>query len=252
MVHPIFERAGKPFTNDGNTTLAISDVFPRYLEVLNAELAKRNMRLGKLISDKGYMALVFELENGDGKVMEKSVIRIEPGNSTKAIDSAAAIERIANIQVKGDAADQDSASPPFEANIVPRAEEWSDLSVKDVLESFTVINADGQLGSLRDLTRDGQFMRLPGVDVPVFSDINGLDGFGSIKEYTEENKLDLQQILDKKASQADVARYWEQKEKLGNAVRDELRAANIDFGDVPTQQEGAVLTPLNERELRRE
>jgi hypothetical protein len=221
----------------GNTTAAISEIFEDDFKALLALLAERNMKPGKFLG-AGSVGVAYELETLDGKKLDSAVIRFDPEGAVGRVDTAATIEQIATV-----------TSENFSATIVPKAQKW-ELDKDELKQSLAILNAEGAFPKLTDMKPD-QFMKVPGIDVPVMTDLTSMrqegrsDWGGSIEELCDrrEVQIDAKEVMAAKASPDVVEKIRGQKEQVGKAVRAELAEKGINIEAVPSKQTVQNLEP---------
>jgi hypothetical protein len=194
--------------------------FNSFIQQLNAQ----GIYLGKLIGE-GVIAQIYQLKDKTGRVIPSAVIRIEPESSGGEVQSPAVIPVLAKFKSKN-----------FESAIVPYAEEGGYTS-EDIKKTLAVLNSAGLLGHIADLTANDvnhQFMKLPGIDVPVLVDLNaisneagGLKGMGGVAQFAEKHQFSLAEIEASKASHADMVLLNRARQNLIDSVRRDLESAGI-------------------------
>lgn len=251
------------------------------LEDLKNELLKHNIRVGKVVG-MGIRSIIFEMNDEHGKPLEHSVLRIEGKNGAHTMPSPGMMPMLGKIDAE-----------LYEAVIVPRGQpmkkaktpEEKVAQLAELKRTFEFINASGPdaLDRLMDMNNpiDSQFIRLPGVDVPVFSDLNGvlppLDpvmradilakraaaatdagrynikpfkcSLGDIETFCESHKLNYLEVRTAVASADEINKASKQVNAVVEKANAELAANHINLR-VTTRQVAATIEPVANRAER--
>lgn len=245
-----------------------------YLKQIGAELASRDMKVGGVIG-AGSIGIIYELLDKQGKIIENSVLRIDPREAICKFDDAyRASEPLAALPIlfqaeagqplTGDPVkDKDIAEKGYRATIVPRVDDRL-LTPEAVEKSLSVYNAQGKLGRLKDLKMD-QFMAGKGVDIPLLGDMGSLkpqpdeehrekdDRKGKIGviQFAKKEGLNANRIIKDKASGEEMDTLRTQKKALEKAALDELRADGVNVEMAPSRQSVTSVEPGVERRKER-
>lgn len=135
-----------------NTLVSLAEVKAVDIYQLEAVLADKGIKVGKFIG-AGTTAVVFELENKDGKKIPSAVLRIESkvfaGNSTHPF----VLQPVASYE-----------SDEHVAHIMPRAEQITETSdITATLKTIAALKAEGELEKAWDL-KPGALMRVMNFD----------------------------------------------------------------------------------------
>ncbi len=236
-----------------NITVMMSAIEPG-LEELKVKLDARHVHLGEMIGAGGMGGLTYNLTDDKGKVLEHSVIRIDPADMTKPLETSnpSAVQPLLRVE-----------SDYLAATIVPRAIRTS-LNVEDqetlppdvqeankarVRKAIAVLNTDHLLPKLTDLAVK-QFMEVPGMPIPVLTDLSCLnkvsDGMGDIKSFSKSMNWDLDKVQGTTVAPDEMAALRAAQDRVHERSVTELKAAGVDIEAVPTRQSGVELKPLEE------
>lgn len=234
--------------DSGNLTVTISEMFEDDLKELKAKLAARNVRLGTLIDVGNAGGIVYNLLDEKGAVIPSAVLRIDTNRMTPETDkeNPALISKLLT-----------ESNDTFMATVVVRAQPLGREPTKDELyKALAVMNADNLVDRLKNLAPK-QFMKVPGIDTIVLTDISCLTdasgagkATGTVKEFAELAQMDLQRLRTDKVGTAEMDTLRQQQARVRSKAMEELRKAGVQLDKTPTISEETRLEPLNEEKKR--
>lgn len=227
-------------------TATMADVFEDDLKALKAQLDVRNVRIGEVIGAGDMGGITYNLLDAKGEVIPSVVMRIDPAEMVTPLDVAnpGAIRPIHREE-----------AGYYAATIVPRAKPLSHgfATKEEALETLAVMNVDGLFPHMKDLGLH-QFMKIPGIDVPVLTDLscvsreaNTNQGMGTVDTFVEMLGADKNEVKAKKASPETMAKLRAAQDAIHERALGELKAAGVDIEPVPVRQSGAKLDALEEK-----
>jgi len=229
----------------GNTAITISDLFQPELEILKAKLDSRGITLGDIIGIGDMGGITYNLLDKNGAAIKSAVLRIDPA------DLVTILERPSPASIRPILREREDF---FAATIVPRAERV-EFTADQIMHSLAIINADDQLRYIKDL-ESKQFMRIPGIPVPVITDLgcmstdpDTLKGMGSIDDFLEILGRDRASLDAIKVAPEEMAQLRQAQNAIHDNAVAELTAAGINLESVPTKQEGVTLTPVAQPQI---
>ncbi len=222
----------------GNVVIAMAnEIFQDDIAELKAKLDSRNIRLGDIIGIGSMGGVTYEVLDTGGKLMNV-VLRVDPTDLVTTLEppSPARIRPVLK-----------ETAGYFSASIVPKAKRVQ-FSKEEFEKSLAVINTDGHLGHLHDLTPE-QFMKIEGINVAVLTDLscvsadgNPLNGTGTLEEFISKMGMDAASVQSTRIPLAEMTELREGQEAIHTKAVKELEAAGVFLGEVPTQQVSSKLT----------
>jgi hypothetical protein len=233
---------------------AFSEEVTQVAGVVN-KLHENNIHVGSLVGS-GISALVFEIIDKDGEPLKNSVLRIENKGMEGNIDSPAFIPTLAAF-TEGD----------IQASIVPRAVKYTNIKngriipgtvepalTKEALAvSLKVIEKGKHADKIADCN-PGQFMQIPGIDIPVLTDKSCIKphenaaffwGYARLKELAEITDEELarvyvsDELYDHYQAQRDMVKYNASQELLENDIKVAVATPVISAARQSDPQQGA-------------
>lgn len=208
-----------------SVTEGLKEILSDDWQNLEKQLAAKGIQLGNMIGE-GSIAQIYAVKNSAGEVLPSIALRIEPEGSAGTLNSLAIIPVLDKTR-----------SENFEATLVPMAGHDEKLGVEEIRPTLAAINAEGKLRHLNDLSNPipQQFMRIPGMSIPVFVDLNAVAdtpdsakrSMGGIELFAEQHGVDLQEILSEKTGAAEMEKIRRERAGVIDKAKEELKRFGI-------------------------
>lgn len=215
-----------------NTLVALAEINETDIAALEASLTEKGIKVGDFIGAGG-TAIIFELENKDGKKIESAVLRIEAKGISGNSKHPFVLQPITSVE-----------SADHVAHIMPRAEKLESApSSRAAALTLAALNSNGVLPQAWDLRPDALMqLRKPGGELVRYSDntpvliVADSNAVGSIAQDTERDhiatiarafNLDAEKVRKNKLKHEVVDAVAIQMDEVYSNVRKDIKDAGI-------------------------